>query len=146
MGPGLAFVVLATAATAAQDKPYPVFTAVHLDATMKTLGPNVAGIRASLSDGDFATAKERNIRSREQLAISVTFWRDRGRDDALTLLRTALKRMDALDTALSIDTVDPRAVETLATEIGTACAACHTIYREQDPATKEYRLKQSALQ
>ena len=137
---------LFTAVTLAQDKPYPIFTLDHLDAAMKTLGPNVAGIRASLDDGDFATAKARVIRSREQLAITVTFWRDRGRDDAVTLLRTALDRMDALDAALSIETVDPRAVDTLATRIGGACDACHTIYREQDPVTSEYRLRQSALQ
>ena len=137
---------LFTAVTLAQDKPYPIFTLDHLDAAMKTLGPNVAGIRASLDDGDFATAKARVIRSREQLAVTVTFWRDRGRDDAVTLLRTALDRMDALDAALSIETVDPRAVDTLATRIGGACDACHTIYREQDPVTSEYRLRQSALQ
>ena len=108
---------------------------------MKTLGPNVAGISASLSDGDFTTAKERTIRSREQLAITVTFWRDRGRDDAVTLLRSALDQMDALDAALSIEAVDSSAVETLATEIGGACAACHAVYREQDPVSGKYRLK-----
>jgi hypothetical protein len=153
---------LFAAVALAQDKPYPIYTQDHLDATMKTLGPNVAGIRASLADGDFTTAKERTIRSREQLAISVTFWRDKERDDAVTLLRTALDRMDALDAALSIETVDPGAVETvdpgavetvdpgavetLATEVDAACTACHVVYREQDPVTREYRLRQSALQ
>ncbi len=137
---------LFAAVALAQDKPYPIYTQDHLDATMKTLGPNVAGIRASLADGDFTTAKERTIRSREQLAISVTFWRDMARDDAVTLLRTALDRMDALDAALSIETVDPGAVETLATEVDAACTACHAVYREQDPVTREYRLRQSALQ
>ncbi len=112
---------------------------------MKTLGPNVAGVRASLADGDFATAKERVIRSRERLAITVTFWRDNDRDDALILLRAALDRLDALDAALSTDTVDPTAVASLATEIGGACAACHAVYREQDPVSSEYRLKPGAL-
>ena len=144
-GPGLAFVVLATTVTAAQ-KPYPIFTLGHLDASMKTLGPNVAGISASLSDGDFTTAKERTIRSREQLAITVTFWRDNGRDDAVTLLRTVLERMDALDAALSVEEVDAKAVDLLATEIGRACGACHAVYREQNPVTREYRLRQSAVQ
>ena len=144
VGVGLTFVVLAACVAAAQ-KPYPVFTLTHLDATMKTLGPNVAGIRASLTDGDFTTAKARVIRSREQLAITVTFWRDNGRDDAVTLLRTALERMDALDAALSTEAVDPTVVDTLATEIGGACAACHAVYREQDPVTREYRINSSAL-
>ena len=135
----------AAVVAAAQDKPYPIFTLDHLDATMKVLGPNVAGIRASLAAGDFETAKARTIRSREQLAITVTFWRDRERDDAVGLLRAAVERMDALDATLSVEAVDTAAVATLVTEIGAACAACHTIYREQDPVTNEYRLKQSAL-
>ena len=130
----------------AQDKPYPVYTAEYLDATMKTLGPNMASVRASLADGDFTTAKEQTIRSRGQLATTVTFWRDTEQDEALTLLRTALERMDALDSALSTDAVDGPAVTTIATEIGTACRACHAVYREQDPATGDYRPKSSALQ
>ena len=136
---------VAAAAVAAQDKPYPIFTADRLDATMRTLGPNVAGLLASLAEGDFPTAKERVIRSREQLAITVTFWRDRDRDDAVTFLRTALDRMDALDVALSVEVVDAPAVETLVTRIDEACVACHAVYREQDPATGDYRLRQSAL-
>ena len=144
VGFGFVFVVLAVV-TSAQDKPYPIFTLNHLEAAMKTLGPNMAGFRASLADGDFTTAKERVIRSREQLATTVTFWRDNDRDDALTLLRAALDRMDALDAALSTEAVDATAVDTLATEIGDACAACHAVYREQDPVTGEYRLKPGAL-
>ena len=131
--------------TTGQDKPYPIFTPDQLDATMKILGPNVAGVRASLAGGDVATAKERAIRSREQLATTATFWRDHERDDAVTFLRTALDRMDALDAALSTQTVDPSAVASLVAAIGDACAACHAVYRDQDPATQEYRLRQSAL-
>ena len=141
----MGLLLVTTVALATQDKPYPIFTLDHLDAAMKTLGPNVVGIRASLADGDFTTAKERVIRSREQLAVTVTFWRDRERDDAVALLRAAVDRMDALDAALSVEAVDPTAVDRLATEIDGACGACHTIYREQDPVTSEYRLRQSAL-
>ena len=142
---GVAAVLTLVAAVQAAQKPYPIFTPAQLDATMKTLGPNVAGIRASLTDGDFTTAKERVIRSREQLAVTVTFWRDNGRDDAVTMLRTTLERMDALDAALSAEAVDATVVDTLATEIGGACAACHAVYREQDPTTREYQINSSAL-
>ena len=144
--PPVALALCLVAAVAfAQDKPYPVFTPDHLDAAMKTLGSNVAGVRASLADGDFTTAKERVIRSREQLATTVTFWRDNEQDGALALLRTALERMDALDAALSTDAVDGAAVTTMVTEIGSACGACHAVYREEDPATGEYRPKQNVL-
>jgi hypothetical protein len=142
----LCLVFFTTDTAVAQDavKPYPIYTADHLDATMQTLGPNVAGVRAALAADDFATAKARVIRSREQLATTVTFWRDNERDDALSFLRAALERMDALDVALSTDAVDATGVDTLVTEIGERCAACHEVYREQDRAGA-YQLKQSAL-
>ena len=137
-------IMLTVAGPVAQDRPYPVFTAVHLDATMKTLGPNVAGVRESLAGGEYSTAKERVIRSREQLATTVTFWRDRDRDDAVGYLRAVLDRMDLLDAALSTDTVDAPAAGRLLAEIDEGCAVCHTVYREQDRDTGDYRLNRRA--
>ncbi|HIE94265.1 MAG TPA: hypothetical protein EYQ83_15910 [Acidobacteria bacterium] len=132
-------------AVSAQDTPYPIFTADHLDATMKTLGPNVAGLQAALREGDYSTAKERAIRSREQLAVTVTFWRDHERDDAVQLIRDVLAQLDALDGLLSAPEVDAAGVEPLLTDIQRGCQGCHAVYREQDAATGDYRLNQSAL-
>ena len=42
---------------------------------------------ASLADQDYATAKERLTRSREQLATTITFWLDHERDDAIAILQ-----------------------------------------------------------
>ena len=81
----LGLLVVSTSGSA-QERPYPIYTVHHLDATMKTLGPNVAGVRAALVEADYLTAKQRAIRSREQLATTVTFWRDREREDALLWL------------------------------------------------------------
>ena len=139
-----ALIMLTVAGPVAQDRPYPVFTAVHLDATMKTLGPNVAGVRESLAGGEYSTAKERVVRSREQLATTVTFWRDRDRADALGYLRAVLDRMDLLDAALSTDTVDAPAAGRLMTAIDDGCAACHGVYRERDRDTGDYRLHRRA--
>lgn len=133
-----------SAAAAGQDGPYPIFTEAHLDATMTTLGPNVAGVRAALAAGDRSTAKERAIRSREQLAATITFWRDRERQDAVRWLRAALDRLDALDTALSVEPVDDAAAEAIADELTAACAACHAAYREAD-GDGGYRLKPGAF-
>lgn len=129
----------------AQDQAYPIFTADQLDATMKTLGPNLAGVRAAVREGDYRTAKERGIRSREQLATTVTLWRDQERHDAVTMLRAVTDRLDALDEALSAPTVDASTVDRVLTAIQGGCQACHAIYREQDPGTTDYRLKRSAL-
>lgn len=146
LGTALTAAVLLTpaAAAAGQDGPYPIFTEAHLDATMTTLGPNVAGVRAALAAGDYSTAKERAIRSREQLATTITFWRDRERRDAVQWLRAVLDRLDALDTALSVESVDGAAAEAIADELAEACAACHAAYREPD-GDGGYRVKSGAF-
>ena len=65
---------LSTIAVAqAQDNPYPIFTVGHLATTMDTMGPNFEAARRALGDEDYAFAKERFIRAREQLAITITF-------------------------------------------------------------------------
>ena len=145
--PGLAltaFVLLLPPAAAGRQGPYPIFTEAHLDATMTTLGPNVAGVRAALAAGDYATAKERAIRSREQLATTITFWRDRDRQDAVAWLRAALNGLDALDTVLSVESVDAAGAAAIAGGITEACAACHAVYREPD-GDGGYRVKLSAF-
>lgn len=136
--------LLLPSASSGQQGPYPVFTEAHLDATMTTLGPNVAGVRATLAAGDYSTAKERAIRSREQLATTITFWRDRDRDDAVGWLRTALDRLDALDTALAVESVDAAAAVAIGDEVAEACNACHAVYREPD-GDGGYRVNASAL-
>ncbi len=138
-----AALLLATATLHAQN-PYPVYTADHLAGTMETVGPNFdAGVRA-LDAADFDTAKERFVRAREQLATTVTFWRQRDREDAMQWVRDAVTKLDSLDTTLSQDSIDGAAAAGQAQEIETTCNACHSVYREQDPATGEYRLKPGA--
>ena len=143
-GSVLAAALLLSASPSGQQGPYPIFTEAHLDATMTTLGPNVAGVRAALAAGDYSTAKERAIRSREQLATTITFWRDRERGDAVGWLRTALDRLDALDTALSVESADAAAVVAIGDQIAEACNACHAVYREPD-GDGGYRVKTTAL-
>ena len=111
---------------------------------MQLLGRNFGGVNASLAKGDFETAKAQNVRSRELLAITITYWRDRQKDDAVKILRDTLTKMDELDTALSAEKVDPAAVTGIAKQIGANCGGCHGKYREQDPATKAYHFKKGA--
>ena len=139
-------ILVVTAAVVAQDKPYPIFTVDQLDATMRTIGPNVRGIAAAIAEQDLSTAKERAIRAREQLAPTATFWRDQERRDAIGWLRETLDQLDALDTALSREEVELEQITTIVREVGTGCRACHAVYRDEDPETGEYRLRRSALQ
>lgn len=139
------FLASASADTVAQT-PNPVFKLDHLVGTMKVIGRNVAAGNGSLTAGDFPTAKAQFTRVREQLAPTITFWRDHKKDDAIRMLRDALAKLDALDAALSGDSVDAAAAGALAKQVGAACQSCHAVYREQDPNTKAYRLKPGSLQ
>jgi cytochrome c556 len=130
----------------AQEKAqrYPIFNAEHLDEAMKTVGLAFTLARSAIDKNSPENAKDYLIRARDQLATTITFWRDRKNDDAIATLRETLKKMDALDAAMSTDNVDIKAASTLAASVNTSCEACHAKYREQDPATKAYRVKPDA--
>ena len=126
---------------ASQEKPYPIFTSEQFVSAMKTVGQAFAAVNASLGRGEFEDSKAYLVISRDRLATTITFWRDRKKDDAIKMLREAVARMDDLDVTLSADTIDPTAVAARVKQVGIACEACHAIYREQDPVTKAYKLK-----
>jgi hypothetical protein len=142
---GLLVVVVGVASSgaeaAAQEKPYPIFTAEHFVAAMKTVGQAFAAVTASIGRNEFEDSKSYLAISRDRLATTITFWRDRTKDDAIKMLRDTVTKMDDLDVALSADKIDPAAVAARVKQVGAACQACHAIYREQDPVTKLYKMK-----
>ena len=133
--------VVVLAATAAAQTKYPIFTAANFVDTMKIVGVNFAAVNTAIASQDFPTAKAQLIRSRERLALTITFWRDRKKDDAVTILRDALNGMDDLDTLLSATPVNGTAAGAAVKQIGTKCQSCHAAYREQDASTRAYRFK-----
>src|SRR5262245_65478227 len=82
----LAALALGVSLYAAQT-PYPLFPLEELVRMMKSVGANWGGTTASIGKSDFAEAKRRLTRSREQLAVTITLWRDNKRDDAIKMLR-----------------------------------------------------------
>jgi hypothetical protein len=127
------------------QKHYPIFTEQDLIKTMKAVGPNVERANTSLANEEFGTAKGQLTRVREQLAMSVTFWRDHGKDDAIRMLRETLSRLDELDVALSGEKVDAVKARILFQQVEDSCQACHAVYRAQDPATKTYRMRPGSV-
>jgi cytochrome c556 len=127
----------------AQEKApkYPIFTAEHLDEAMKTIGLAFTLTRSAIDKNSPENAKDYLIRARDQLATTITYWRDRKNEAAIATLRETLKKMDALDQAMSTETVDIKAAAALAGSVGESCEACHAKYREQDPTTRAYRVK-----
>jgi hypothetical protein len=138
------FIAGASSAVAQTNAPapqYPIFTAEHLDEAMKTVGLAYSLTTGAIAKNNPETAKDYLIRARDQLATTVTFWRDRKNDEAVAILRETLKRMDALDAAMSAEAVDSKGAAALAASVTASCEACHAKHREQDPATKAYRVK-----
>ena len=130
---------------AAQKNPYRTYTEEKFVQNMQSASRNYGAVASFIGKSDYEPAKAQLTRAREQLAITVQYWRDVNKPDAVTMLREALKRMDDLDAALSKTPVDPAALRDVSTRINTACEACHRVYREQDPATKAYRVKSGSI-
>jgi hypothetical protein len=129
-----------------REKPYPIFTADHFVSAMKTVGQAYGAVNVSLSKKEIEDSKAYLVISRDRLATTITFWRDRKKDDAIEILRDTLARMDELDVALSAEKVDTEAASSILKQIGASCEACHRLYREQDPITKAYRIKTASAQ
>jgi hypothetical protein len=143
--PLMACVLIVEGSQTTEDRRYPVFSEANLVSAMKVVGGGITTGAAAVARSDYAAAKLQFLHAREELAPTITFWRDRKREDALKMLRTALSRLDELDTALSTQAVERTAVKALIQEVDAACQACHAVYREVDPATNAFRLKRGAL-
>ena len=133
-------------AAAQQKNPYRNYTPEKFVENMQTAGRNYEAVTSLLGRSEYESAKAQLTRAREQLAITITFWRDRQKADAVGMLRTALNAMDSLDAALGAERVDAAVVRAASARVDTACNACHAVYRDQDPVTKAYRLKPGSVQ
>jgi hypothetical protein len=140
-----ALVIASSAVTGAQKNPYRHYTEEKFVENMQTAGRNYEAVNAFLAKNDYESAKAQLTRAREQLAITITFWRDAKKDNAVALLRTALNAMDDLDVALGSEKVDPSALHTVSARITNACEACHAVYREPNPDKKGFRVKPSSV-
>jgi cytochrome c556 len=118
-----------------------VFTTEDLDKAMKAIGRNLMLVNAAIEKKEFDEAKVRVIRAREQLTPTVSFWQNAKKPDAMKMVRTATARLDDLDVVLSRPPVDASRAAAAIRDVDAACQACHAVYREEDPATKTFRLK-----
>jgi hypothetical protein len=130
---------------AAAQKQYPVFTEANLEKAMKDVGTSFAAGRMSLAANDVSAAKSQFVHAREELAVTISFWRDRKKADAIGMLRDALTKLDQLDTALSEQAIDRTVTDALVKRVDEACESCHAVYREQDATMKAYRLRRDSL-
>lgn len=123
-----------------------VFTADDLERGMRIAGRNMRLADTAIEAKDYAGAKERIARAREQVSPTAGYWKRTPHQDAQKLVRAATVKLDDLDAALSTDPVDAARVREARLAVDAACQACHAIHREQDPATKAFRIKPSSAQ
>jgi cytochrome c556 len=143
-GAVLAVMMASGGATSAQKNPYRNYTEEKFVQNMQSADRNYAAVKAFVAKTDYESAKAQLTRAREQMALTITFWRDAKKDNAVAMLRKALNSMDDLDVAMSAEKVDAAAVAGASERINAACQACHAAYREQDPSTKGYRVRRLA--
>ena len=137
-------VTLTSGVSSAQKNPYRNYNEEKFVQNMQSADRNYAAVKAFVAKADYESAKAQLTRAREQMALTITFWRDANKDDAVAMLRKTLNSMDDLDVAMSAEKVDASAVSGASDRINAACQACHAAYREQDPATKAYRMRRLA--
>jgi len=137
-------VMLTSGVSSAQRNPYRNYTEEKFVQNMQSADRNYAAVKAFVASADYESAKAQLTRAREQMALTVQFWRDARKDDAVAMLKKALNSMDDLDGAMSAEKVDASVVSGASERINAACQACHAAYREQDPATKAYRVRRFA--
>src|SRR6185436_1587180 len=109
-----------------------------------TADRNFAAVKTFAAGADYASAKAQLTRAREQMAITITFWRDANNDAAVAMLRKTLTSMDTLDVLMSAEKIDAAGVTSAVARIDETCTACHAAYREPDPATNSYRVRRSS--
>src|SRR5262245_21366895 len=143
-GAAMALMLASGAAASAQKNPYRHYTEEKFVQNMQSADRNYAAVKAFVAKGDYESAKSQLSRAREQMGITITLWRDAQKDDAVQMLRKTLDGLDDLDVALGAKKVDASAVAAVSARIDTTCQACHAVYREQDPATKAYRVRRSS--
>ena len=99
----------------------------------------------AIGSGAFVDARTQVATLRQNFMALQGFWVDKKRDDAISIVKDGLTRLDALDKMLAAQTVDQMAAQAAAKEFGGAtCAACHKLYREGDAQTG-FRFKPGVL-
>ncbi len=140
-----ALLVVAWSGSLAVAQGQKVTTPEQLDKVMKTVGPAFRNTNKAVNSGAWADAKKELATARAGVLDSQSFWIEHKKDDAVTLNKAALEKIDALDKLISAATPDAAAAGAALKETGQSCAACHKQYRAQD-ADNNYILKPGSVE
>jgi cytochrome c556 len=120
-------------------------TAEDYTKVMKANAQANGAMNKAIGSGAFADARMQLATLRQNYMALQGFWVDKKKDDAVTIVKDGLSRLDALDKVLSAPSVDQMAAQAAAKEFGgNTCGACHKAYREGD-AQAGFRFKPGVL-
>ena len=90
----------------------------------------VVAIDIALTSGEVADARAQIPTLRESYMTLETFWTERKRDDAITLIKDGLMRLDALDKMFGMAGIERQEAKAEVKEFrDNTCLACHQAYR-----------------
>lgn len=139
------FVMAAGWAVALMAQIVTVATVDDHDKAMKTISRNARAVPALLEANALGDVTNRYIAIREQFLGVEGFWAGRKHADVAMLATNAIASVDAIIEAA--EAADRPAIDAGIVELVAACAACHTKYREPDPATPNaFVIKTGVLQ
>jgi hypothetical protein len=108
------------------------------DKVMKATGPAFASLRQTLTDADVNVLKTQTGILRRSFGDTLTFWKGKGRTDAIGWATDARQHVDAIERSAVKGDWD--AARESASSLGRMCQNCHGAYRERlDDGS--YRLK-----
>jgi cytochrome c556 len=100
---------------------------------MKANAQANGAMNKAIGSGSFADARMQVATLRTNYTALQGFWADKKQNEALTIVKDGLTRLDALDKMLGAATVDQMAAQAAAKEFGgMTCGACHKAFREGD--------------
>jgi cytochrome c556 len=127
----LATAVVNSAGLDVAKKPLPPVTADDevLTKIMKQVGPANTALRSDIEKMDVNLTKEHATVLKQAFAATETFWKNKGKANALQWAQEARKAAEGIDQAAAGGNWE--AVKSSATTLGQQCGACHTVYRER---------------
>ena len=127
----LATAVVNSAGLDVAKKPLPPVTADDevLTRIMKQVGPANTALRGDIDKMDVNLTKEHAAALKQAFTEAESFWKNKGKPNALQWTQEARKAAEGIDQAAAAGNWE--AVKTSATTLGQQCGACHTVYRER---------------
>jgi hypothetical protein len=100
-----------------------------LDKTMKGVGQANGALRKGIDGSNVELVKSNTVILAKAFADVETFWKKRGKEDAVKIAQTARAAVDGIDKAVAAGNWND--AKTHNTTLGQQCQACHGTFRER---------------